>query len=44
MARLIALGEGFSDLVEPEVPSLVVVPPTEINADNVSTMRELCFD
>ena len=28
MARLIALGEGFSDLVEPEVPSLIVVPPT----------------
>ena len=32
MARLIALGEGFSDLVEPEVPSLVVVPPTEVTA------------
>ena len=27
MARLIALGEGFSDLVEPEVPSMIVVPP-----------------
>jgi ribose transport system substrate-binding protein len=44
MARLIALGEGFSDLVEPEVPSLVVVPPTEVTADNVDDLRELCFE
>jgi len=44
MARLIAQGKGFSDLVEPEVPSLIVVPPTEINADNVADMRELCFN
>ena len=44
MARLIALGEGFSDLVEPEVPSLVVVPPTEVTADNVDDLRDLCFD
>jgi ribose transport system substrate-binding protein len=44
MARLIALGEGFSDLVEPEVPSLVVVPPTEVTQDNVEELRELCFE
>jgi ribose transport system substrate-binding protein len=44
MARLIALGEGFSDLVEPEVPSLVVVPPTEVTADNVAELRDLCFE
>ena len=44
MARLIALGEGFSDLVEPEVPSMVVVPPTQVTADNVDDLRELCFD
>jgi ribose transport system substrate-binding protein len=44
MARLIALGEGFSDLVEPEVPSLVVVPPTEVTQDNVNDLRELCFE
>jgi hypothetical protein len=44
MARLIALGEGFSDLVEPEVPSLVVVPPTEVTADNVDDLRERSFD
>lgn len=44
MARLIALGEGFTDLVEPEVPSLVVVPPTEVTQDNVNDLRELCFE
>ena len=44
MARLIALGQGFSDLVEPEVPSLVVVPPTEVTQDNVDELRELCFE
>jgi ribose transport system substrate-binding protein len=44
MARLIALGQGFSDLVEPEVPSMVVVPPTEVTADNVDDLRELCFN
>src|SRR5262245_35198685 len=44
MARLIALGEGFSDLVEPEVPSLVVVPPTEVVQDNLADLRELCFE
>ena len=44
MARLIALGQGFSDLVEPEVPSLIVVPPTEVTQDNVAELRELCFD
>jgi ribose transport system substrate-binding protein len=44
MARLIALGEGFSDLVEPEVPSLVVAPPTEVTQDNVNDLRELCFE
>lgn len=44
MARLIAQGRGFSDLVEPEVPSLIVVPPTEISPDNVADMRDLCFE
>ena len=44
MARLIALGEGFSDLVEPEVPSMIVVPPTEVVQDNVADLRELCFE
>ncbi len=44
MARLIALGKGFSDLIEPEVPSRIVVPPSEVTADNVDSMRSLCFD
>lgn len=44
MARLIALGQGFSDLIEPEVPSQVVVPPAEVTQDNVDALRHLCFD
>jgi ribose transport system substrate-binding protein len=44
MARLIAQGRGFADLFEPEVPSMVVVPPTEVNQDNVADMRDLCFE
>jgi ribose transport system substrate-binding protein len=44
MARLIAQGRGFSDLVEPELPSLIVVPPTEVIQDNVGDLRELCFE
>ena len=43
-ARLIALGEGFSDLVEPEVPSLVVVPPTEVTQENVEELLPLPAD
>ena len=44
MARLIAQGRGFSDLVEPEVPSQIVVPPTEVNQDTVEDLRDLCFE
>jgi len=44
MARLIAQGRGFSDLVEPEVPSQIVVPPTEVSQDNVDDLRDLCFE
>lgn len=44
MARLIAQGKGFSDLIEPEVPSMIVVPPTEVTQDNVADLRDLCFD
>jgi ribose transport system substrate-binding protein len=44
LARLIAQGRGMSDLVEPEVPSQIVVPPTEVTADNVDEYRELCFE
>ncbi len=44
MARLIAQGEGFSDLTEPEVPSQVVVPPTEVTEENVEDLRDYCFN
>jgi ribose transport system substrate-binding protein len=44
MARLIALGQGFSDLTEPEVPSEIVVPPTEVTQDNVEDLRDYCFN
>ena len=44
MARLIAQGRGMSDLFEPEVPSQIVVPPTQVTADNVDDLRGLCFD
>jgi ribose transport system substrate-binding protein len=44
MARLIAQGRGMSDLFEPEVPSQIVVPPTQVTADNVADLRPLCFN
>ena len=44
MARLIAQGRGMSDLFEPEVPSQIIVPPTQVTADNVDDLRGLCFD
>ena len=44
MARLIAQGRGFADLVEPEVPSEIVVPPTEVTQDNIGDLRDLCFE
>ena len=44
MARLIAQGRGMSDLLEPEVPSEIIVPPTEVTPDNVSDLRDLCFN
>ncbi len=44
MARLIAQGRGMSDLFEPEVPSQIIVPPTQVTADNVDDLRPLCFN
>ena len=44
LARLIALGQGMSDLFEPEVPSEIIVPPTEVVPDNVEDLRNLCFE
>jgi ribose transport system substrate-binding protein len=44
MARLIGQNRGFAALLAPEVPSEIIVPPTEVTADNVDELRELCFD
>ena len=44
LARLIAQGRGMSDLLEPEVPSEIIVPPTEVTPDNLGEMRDLCFN
>ena len=44
MARLIALGEGFSELVPPEVPRQVVVPAAVVTQDNVSEYEQYAFN
>jgi ribose transport system substrate-binding protein len=43
VARLIALGEGFDELVEPEVPSRIELPATTVTADNVDDFIDLGF-
>jgi ribose transport system substrate-binding protein len=43
LARLIALGEGLSELAEPEVPSKIVVPATTVTQENVESVMELGF-
>ena len=43
LARLIALGEGMEELVEPDVPSEIVLPAATVTADNVEQYRELGF-
>jgi ribose transport system substrate-binding protein len=44
MARLIGLGEGFEELVPPEVPRQVVVPAAVVTKDNVSEYEQYAFD
>jgi ribose transport system substrate-binding protein len=44
MARLIGLGQGFSELVPPEVPRLVVVPAAVVTQENVDEYEEYAFD
>ena len=44
MARLIALDEGFSDLVPPEVPRQVVVPAAVVTQENVDEYEQYAFD
>jgi ribose transport system substrate-binding protein len=44
MARLIALGEGFEELVPPEVPREIVVPAAEVTQDNVEDYEQFAFN
>jgi ribose transport system substrate-binding protein len=44
MARLIGLGEGFSELVPPEVPRQVIVPAAVVTKDNVSQYEKYAFN
>jgi ribose transport system substrate-binding protein len=44
MARLIALGEGFSELVPPEVPRQVIVPAAVVTQDNVADYEQYAFN
>jgi ribose transport system substrate-binding protein len=43
VARLIALGEGFEELVEPEVPSRIELPASTVTQDNVEEFIDLGF-
>ena len=44
MARLIALGEGFSELVPPEVPRQLVVPAAVVTKENVADYEQYAFN
>jgi ribose transport system substrate-binding protein len=44
MARLLALGEGFSELSPPEVPRQMVVPAAVVTKDNVGDYEAYAFD
>jgi ribose transport system substrate-binding protein len=44
MARLIGLGQGFAELVPPEVPRQVVVPAAVVTKDNVTQYEQYAFD
>ena len=44
MARLIALGQGFDELVPPEVPRQVVVPAAVVTKENVAKYKKYAFN
>jgi ribose transport system substrate-binding protein len=44
MGRLIALGEGFPELVPPEVPRQLVVPAAVVTQDNVEEYEQYAFN
>ena len=43
VARLIARGEGFEELVEPDVPSRIELPASTVTQDNVEEFIDLGF-
>jgi hypothetical protein len=43
MPRLIGLGEGFLELVPPEVPRQLVVPAAVVTKDNVDEYEQYAF-
>jgi len=44
MARLIGLGEGFPELVPPEVPRQIVVPAAVVTKENVDEYEKYAFN
>ena len=44
MARLIALGEGFPELVPPEVPRQLIVPAAVVTEENVDEYQQYAFN
>jgi ribose transport system substrate-binding protein len=44
MARLIARGEGFPELVPPEVPRQLIVPAATVTRDNVDDYEQYAFN
>jgi len=44
MARLLGLGQGFPELVPPEVPRQVVVPAAVVTKDNVGEYKKYAFN
>ncbi len=44
MARLIALGEGFPELVPPEVPRQLIVPAATVTEENVADYEQYAFN
>jgi ribose transport system substrate-binding protein len=44
MGRLLALGEGFPELVPPEVPRQLIVPAAVVTKDNVDKYEQYAFN
>ena len=44
MARMIALGEGFSELVPPSVPRQLIVPAAVVTAENVDEYLQYAYN